>query len=834
VAVHNYTFMVQPSRPKEHLASAWKSRTINVLFDCDVNDDSGEAETPAPPPSPEFSRYSGSPYPTSCHTRQQLRSSLRGIAEEEGCACEVKMQSTPIHPAVFPSYLVAEQFREWKNEHTLSYSSVGSNESLSILSKLDDSLVEETERLSLVPVVASRGTVETSATDNAFGSETQQLSDEAKVRRDMLIKDMEQHELRSNKKQCAPEVCRKLLPSEASSDDVIILNGSEFDFTFDEDNPDSPEVKVLNDDNLEVISSECESSGENFQHLTSDTHVSADKSESYCFSSLISEKVFATPVLKTDEDEDSMLSKSSFHGDSEHQYDKQKIDQAPTTVGSQTSETGTTHNHELDDESFSAPARPPSPEFDIEIPEQRVSLPCNSSYKYTGAEYSLISEADDCSGASFSDKYKEELNRNCDDVGDVMVRADEDGGFLSVLSEAALYHATLNHTSDTGNNARTTAITDMCSQDVEEKHCASASASAAIQCMHEGYDTVQKQGPLCEAVQEGEAQEVSPGLDVRNRSVHDDSVNLVSVQQCCAGSHVGSCRREMDATSDLNDSDRRNIEDMNLKSCSEEECFNDTLEEMEMLLKFGMDYMMSSNDSECRDTTSKQSVRHSVSMPKMPSSEMSGFEDFGDSVSFSSGFETCNEDYTEAGTKPEACALNVLNENFLPSSQVVACGDVETISASEVGGILFPKLQTTPLGKFHSKLQAVVSPTVTMKSSKPSPFKVPVNPVIRGTHIPKLITLRSGKKSPLKPVTLVSPCKRQLNYKKILSPVGVYIRNTPSPSLVTNVRPKVCRVATPKRALVGKGASVMSTHDSVPGIEKVHLEVSINLLLLTN
>jgi hypothetical protein len=73
-----------------------------------------------------------------------------------------------------------------------------------------------------------------------------------------------------------------------------------------------------------------------------------------------------------------------------------------------------------------------------------------------------------------------------------------------------------------------------------------------------------------------------------------------------------------------------------------------------------------------------------------------------------------------------------------------------------MGGILFLKPQTTPLGKFHNKLQAVMSPTVTVKSGKPSAFKVPAKPVFCGTHIPKLIPLRSTKKSPLKPVIVVT------------------------------------------------------------------------------
>jgi hypothetical protein len=770
-----------------------------------------------------------------------------GIAEEEGCADEVEMQSTPVHFTFFPRYSNMGQFSEWKNAHTLSYSSVGSNESLS-LSKMDDNLVEETARLSLVPVVTCRETVKASATDKVFAGETQQMSDKDRETRDMLIEKMEQHDaltqqLRSIKKQCTgvTEVCKKPLSSEAPNDFIVTLNDVENDFSLDEDSPDSPEIEVLNDDSLEATSSGFESSSENFQPLMPDTSATVDKSESCYFSRLISERDFISPMVKTVGNRDSMLSKSTFLGDLERQYGRRTVDQALAALGCLSSDAGITHNHEFDDSSFSAPARPPSPEFDIEMPEQSVSVPCNISYNNTGAEYSMISEADVCSEASLRDNGKEELNGNCADIREnVMVSADEDGGFLSVLSEAALYHATLKHTSDTGNNVRLVENMDMFSQDVsEELHC--ALASTAVQCVHEECDDVQKQDPSLEAsgefVQEGREQEESPGMDPRNKSVDadgDDSVSVIqewSVLDGSIGSHVGSCIREKDATSDLNESDRKNIEDMkNLESCSEGEGFNDTLEEMEMLLKFGMDYMMSGNNTECPDATDKQSLCHSVSTPNKPLTEMSGFEDFGDAIRYTNCVETCSEDHTEVCTKREVCASGLLNKDSLPSSQGAACGGVETVSTSEVDGISSLK-PITPLGKFDNKLQTVVSLTVNLKSDKPSPFKVPVKPVFYGTHIPKLCPPRSAKKIPLKPITMVSPSKRPLDYSKIVSPVGAYIHNTSSPSLVTTVKPKLCHAATPRRVMVGRGVTVMPRHDPVSGIEKTYLEVSINLLV---
>jgi hypothetical protein len=842
-AEHNHSFIVQPSRQREHLAEMWKRRSLDIPFYCNMSDDGGEAETPAPPPSPEFSTYSGSLHPTPCHTRQQLCNSLSGTAEEEGCADEVDMKSTPVHLSFFPRYSDMGQFNEWKNAHTLSYSSGRWNESLSILSKMDDSLVEETARLSLVPVVARRETVRACATDKAFAGKTQQMLDEDRKTRDILIGKMEQHDaltqqLRSIKKECTgvPDVFKKPLSSEASGDDIMNLNNVEKDFSLDEDGPDSPEVEALNDDSLEVASSEFESSSENIQPLIPDTPATADKSESCHFSRLTSESDFITSVVKT-EGNHGMLSKSIFLGDLECQYGAQKVDEALAVLGCLSSDVGIAHNHELDDTSFSAPARPPSPEFDIKIPEQRELVPCDISCNNTLAEYSLISEADDCSEASLRDSGKEERNENCVDVrNDVMVSADEDGGFLSVLSEAALYHATLKHTSDMASHVRLAANSDMCSQNVlEEFH--SAAASTAVQCVHEECDDVQKQEHSCEAssefVQEGQEQEESLGMDLKSKCVYGNSDNSLSViHECPAldGSLVGSCIREMDATSDLNECDRKNMEDM--KNLESEEGFNDTLEEMEMLLKFGIDYMMSGNDVVCSEATDKQSVCHTVSTTKKSLSEMSEIEDFGIEIHVTKGVETPSEDYTESCRKHEVCASDLLNKNSLSSSQRVACDGVEIVSTSEMDCISFPK-PATPLGKFHNKLQAVASATLNLKSDKPSPFRVPVKPVFHGTHIPKVGPGRSAMKSLLKPITVASPSKRPLDYSKVMSPVRAYIHNTPPP-LVTTIKPKLCHAATPKRVAVGKGATVMPKHEPISGIEKTHLEVSINLRVLTD
>jgi hypothetical protein len=156
----NLTLPAEMSSCKEHMTQAEKNRSFGVLLDCDVNDDSREEETPAPPPSPELSRYNGSPYPTPCCTRQQLRSSLKGIVEEEGCADGMDFQSTPVHSS-FPRYSDLEWSGHWKNMHTHTDYSEGSNESLLILSKLDDSLVEDVSKLSLAPMMTSKEAMET-------------------------------------------------------------------------------------------------------------------------------------------------------------------------------------------------------------------------------------------------------------------------------------------------------------------------------------------------------------------------------------------------------------------------------------------------------------------------------------------------------------------------------------------------------------------------------------------------------------------------------------------------------------------------------------------------
>jgi hypothetical protein len=226
-----------------------KRRSIDTLKDCDGNDDSGEAETLPPSPSPEL-RYDGSPYSSPSHPRQKVCSTLRGIAEEEVFEGGVEMQNTQAHLLLFPRYSDAKLFGDWRDRHALSYSSVALDASLSIFSKLNDDLVEDTSRLSLVPE-----TLETTA----FSGEMAQVSDEDMKIQAIFIEKMEQYEactqrLRATKKQTTsvPEDCKKPLTFEAENDDIIILNDVQNDFSLNEDIPANQGPEILNDDNLEV------------------------------------------------------------------------------------------------------------------------------------------------------------------------------------------------------------------------------------------------------------------------------------------------------------------------------------------------------------------------------------------------------------------------------------------------------------------------------------------------------------------------------------------------------------------------------------------------------
>jgi hypothetical protein len=82
---------------EELLTQTQQHSSFDVVLDCDLNDDSREAGTPAPPQSPEVSRYNGFVSLTPWSSHQQLGTSLKGTAKEEVLANEMDVQSTPVH-----------------------------------------------------------------------------------------------------------------------------------------------------------------------------------------------------------------------------------------------------------------------------------------------------------------------------------------------------------------------------------------------------------------------------------------------------------------------------------------------------------------------------------------------------------------------------------------------------------------------------------------------------------------------------------------------------------------------------------------------------------------
>ena len=845
---------------KENLIQAQKNRSFDVLLDCDVNDDSREAETPAPPPSPELSRYNGSPYPTPRCTRQQLHSGLKRIAEEEGRADVMDMQSTPVH-ALFPRYSDLERSVHWEIMGTHSDYFEGSNESLSILSKLDDSLVEDTSKLTLAPMTTSKEAMEPCA----FTGERQQMSDEDRKARSLLIEKMEQHEaktqqLRRFKKQVSgvSGFCKQPLLPGNTSDGLITLNDDQEDFSLDENISANENEQFLNKDASDIISNGFESIGKDFQPLVPDSL--NEMSASLHFSGVIANKHFASPFVGSVGYHDDMLSQSISLNDLGCCFGRQMTDQALASLPFEASKGGTTHNHKLDEVSFMAPARPPSPEFDIEVPEQKVFLSSNVSYSYIAGEYSLISEPEDSLEASRDKDILEALDGNGAAVGNAMVSADEDGGFLSILSAAALYHASLKHASgdhfdSTSSNVGLRENNDICSQNAQET--LQFTSSPAVLLVHNECDDMEKkvvfhhlpEEACAEFEEKGQEHEESLGRDLINADIEEDDHSLLSgiqegsVIDGSTRSNEGSCCREMDARNDLNDNDRRNIEDMKTQQWCSAEGFNDTLEEVEMLWKYGKDYPLSGNDKECPDMTDKQTLCHSMSSSNKPLCEMLEFEDGEEGTNegenhhhVTDDTETCGENHGGGCARPETSTLAVSHKNAEPSSCGVVCDYVKTASVGEAHDNLCVKPQSVPFGNFHSKLRAVVSPTMNVKlcqtvgNDKASPFKIPVKSVPHASSIPKLTAVRGDKKCSLKPTTVVTPSKRTLNYKKIVSPVGAYIHNIPTPSLITTVKPILVHKGTPKRMMVDRDAAVISGPAAMSRIEKVCLKGGVIFL----
>ncbi|KAJ4427018.1 hypothetical protein ANN_26817 [Periplaneta americana] len=111
-----------------------------------------------------------------------LCSSLKDIVEEEACTSS---ENTPRHVSFFPRYSEIERFGGWRDPHCVSYSSEMSTDSLSILSKIDGQLADETSRLSLDSSMMFEGAEKLSPSE---------ISEEDRKTRDMLIEKMKEHE----------------------------------------------------------------------------------------------------------------------------------------------------------------------------------------------------------------------------------------------------------------------------------------------------------------------------------------------------------------------------------------------------------------------------------------------------------------------------------------------------------------------------------------------------------------------------------------------------------------------------------------------------------------
>jgi hypothetical protein len=235
-----------------------------------------------------------------------------------------------------------------------------------------------------------------------------------------------------------------------------------------------------------------------------------------------------------------------------------------------------------------------------------------------------------------------------------------------------------------------------------------------------------------------------------------------------------------------------------------------------------------------------------MSTPNKSLCDLSKFEDFGDAINEGENDRYVTDDsegYTEHHSgcaRPESSTLATSHKNLEASVCGVVCDYVKTASVGEVHESLFVKPQSMRSGKFHNKLQAVVSPTYnlklcqTVRNDEGSRFKIPAKAVPHATCIPKPNPVRRDKKCSFKPTATVKHSKILSNYKKIVSPVGAYIHNIPSPSLVTTVKPNLAPGGTPKKIMVGRDAAVTSRHATTSRIEKVCLKVSFSLLLVAD
>ncbi|PSN46243.1 hypothetical protein C0J52_11384 [Blattella germanica] len=729
-----------------------------------------EQGTPAPPPSPEHNNYLGSPYPTPCNYRRQVSSSLVGILEEERYPHQ---QSTPKTPhqklALYPRFSVIEKFGGWRESHAISYAS-DSN------SKLDDDFMENISNLSVSQEVNTRElliakmkeheektqkllctkkqisndsdvvlneeendeklTEQSSryeATDNEESkpsrfsrliSERSTTSPglflgdlERRYGKEKLIELAETQEISEQSRQIASENNVNLLHSldkndrsprrvedevrvlgiknelkvsecvERISEDVVMLSSVE-----KEDKVTDVENEVcISDDDVEIVSVSEEIEGVSIIHdqITSviDERISDVDGDTYEETHRPSSSEFdtneethrptSTEFVKVDVDGTSNIDERISDVD-EDTYEEthrptspefetyEEIHRPVSTEFDKVNNGGASdidvRVSDLDADTYEEACRPTSPEFDIEVPHAIVA-----------GNYSLISEPEEQKSIA-------------------SIRADEDGGYLSVLSEAAMYHALLKSGSVTFRG-------------INKNQDLISNTSDKVVYQEESKPTTVSQPDIVTSTTRFSSE---TSLD-EEMQINDDSV--VTICSTHVSTMTRTHERELDATSDLNESDVKKLEQMRSFESSEGG-FHDTMEEIEMMMKLGMDYFNVGQNKEDANTNASEEIRLEI-------------PEFGKHLEKESAQELEDE-----------VILDLPVKSNIPKLQSPAT-----------------RLQTNVQA---TKLQAIVSPTVHAKPIT-SPFKVPVKPPV---HM---------KKTPLKPVT--PPCKKPYNYNKIISPV---------------------------------------------------------------
>lgn len=244
---------------------------------------------------------------------------------------------------------------------------------------------------------------------------------------------------------------------------------------------------------------------------------------------------------------------------------------------------------------------------------------------------------------------------------------------------------------------------------------------------------------------------------------------------------------------------------------------NDTLEEYEMMMRYGVDYILGRKGHRKRSdhgtyreenegTEKRQELHQGSPMPKNADHQPSGHSSTSSFPSHQQNSSTSSIEYLDAvsnlPSSRKIASPQVRDHKVLSPlhKHVLKCTPQKSACASKASGLKVPSkvprvASVTPSKMLHTsphKTRALSQPVTPTSSSKvplrpvtPSSeskigmFKKPVTPAVSGSRIPKTVA--------------PSPHGLKSNSKileKIQSPVGAYIHNTPSPVLVTNVKAK--------------------------------------------